>query len=62
MLGLHEIRRTSDRPISRRTMLTAGACGFAGLTLANLLRAESTRPAGARRRSIINIHLDGMFH
>lgn len=44
---------------SRRAWLQAGTLGLAGLTWADLLRAE--RAAGIRnsRKAIINIHLDG---
>lgn len=44
---------------SRRAFLTAGASGLCGLTLADLLRAESTSNKPSRSRSLINIHLDG---
>ncbi|MFO1092765.1 MAG: DUF1501 domain-containing protein [Planctomycetaceae bacterium] len=42
--------------LTRRHFLTAGSLG-AGLTLADLLRAEDGR--GATRKAIINVHLDG---
>ena len=42
--------------VSRRDCLLIGTTGLAGLNLCNLLRAET---AGAARRSIINVHLDG---
>jgi len=43
---------------TRREVLVAGALGFGGLTLADLLRAEAA--AGAQSiKSIINVHLDG---
>lgn len=45
--------------ISRRTFLRAGALGFGGLTLADLLRAESQAGVGASEKAIINVHLDG---
>ncbi len=45
--------------ITRRTFLTAGALGFGGLTLANLLRAEAAAGIGSSNKAIINLHLDG---
>jgi hypothetical protein len=45
--------------LSRRSFLTAGACGFAGLTLADLLRAESAAGIGSSNKAVINVHLDG---
>jgi hypothetical protein len=49
--------------LTRRRFLTAGAFGFGGLTLVDLLRAEQTvglRSAGkSSQKAIINIHLDG---
>jgi hypothetical protein len=45
-----------SRSPSRRQALVAGA-GFAGLTLAGLLRAEAG--AGRSVKSVINVHLDG---
>ena len=47
------------RGITRRHFLTAGAIGFGGLTLADLLRAEASAGVGSSNRSVINIHLDG---
>jgi hypothetical protein len=44
--------------VNRRDFLTAGALGFGGLTLVDLLRAEAA--AGIRsHKAIINVHLDG---
>jgi hypothetical protein len=43
----------------RRAFLQAGAAGFAGITLASLLRAEAVAGVGSSNRSLINIHLDG---
>jgi hypothetical protein len=44
--------------VSRRGLLQIGAAGFAGLTLADILRAEDAQ--GLRgHKGIINIHLDG---
>jgi hypothetical protein len=45
--------------LTRRHFLTAGALGLSGLTLADLLRAESAAGKGASGKAIINIHLDG---
>jgi hypothetical protein len=39
--------------------LTAGALTIGGLTLADLLRAESARGGRPSRKAIINLHLDG---
>ena len=45
--------------IPRRKFLTAGALGVGGLTLVDLLRAESSSGAGSSRKAVINVHLDG---
>ncbi len=45
--------------ISRRHFLTAGALGVAGLSLADVLRAEAEQNIGSSSKAIINIHLDG---
>ena len=45
--------------IYRRAFLQAGAAGFCGITLANLLQAEAVAGVGSSTRSLINIHLDG---
>lgn len=45
--------------IPRRSVLKAGVLGFAGLTLADLLRAEAKAGVRASTKSVINIHLDG---
>jgi hypothetical protein len=45
--------------ITRREFLTAGAVVAGGLTLSNLLRAESAAGIKSSEKSIINIHLDG---
>ncbi len=45
--------------MTRRDFLTAGAIGFGGLTLADLLRAEDAAGVGSSTRAVINIHLDG---
>ena len=47
-----------EAAIGRRRLLTAGGSGMLGLSLADILRADSVSRAG-RRRSIINVHLDG---
>ncbi len=44
---------------SRRAFLQAGSLGFAGLSLADLLRAESTAGVRNSRKAVVNIHLDG---
>jgi hypothetical protein len=51
-------RRRCDG-VSRRSFLKAGALGFGGLALPELLRAESAAGIGSSQKSIINIHLDG---
>src|SRR5436190_16842269 len=45
--------------LNRREFLTAGAVGFAGLTLAGLLRAEAAAGIKSSTKAVINIHLDG---
>jgi hypothetical protein len=45
--------------ITRRHFLSAGAFGFAGLTLADLLRAEAAAGVGSSNKAVITIHLDG---
>ena len=45
--------------ITRRHFLTAGALGIGGLTLADVLRAESASGKGSSGKAIVNIHLDG---
>ena len=45
--------------LTRRSFLTAGAIGFGGLTLADLLRAEAAGGQGFSRKAVIQIHLDG---
>lgn len=44
---------------TRRAALQVGSMGIAGLTLVDLLRAESGNGQRPRRKSVINIHLDG---
>ena len=48
-----------DSKTTRRDFLRIGATGFAGLSLASLLRAEESRGIRNSRKSILNIHLDG---
>ena len=45
--------------VSRRNGLLIGSAGVAGLTLGNLLRAESIANSRGSVRSLINVHLDG---
>ena len=45
--------------ITRRDFLKVGALGVGGLTLADLLRAESKAGVGSSTKAVINIHLDG---
>lgn len=45
----------SNHRLNRRTAITIGATGLAGLSLVDLLRADS-RGSG---KSVINVHLDG---
>ncbi|MGZ0163157.1 MAG: DUF1501 domain-containing protein [Planctomycetales bacterium] len=45
--------------MTRRAAVVAGATGLAGLSLVDVLRAESASGAGSSRKSVINIHLDG---
>ena len=44
---------------SRRDFLKLGTLGLTGLTLADLLRAESQAGIQQSRKAIINVHLDG---
>ena len=44
--------------VTRRTFLSAGACGIAGISLPNLLASEASAPK-SRQKSLIMIHLDG---
>ena len=48
--------------LTRRSAITIGTTGLLGLSLTELLRAEDRRPLGmdgTRRKSVINVHLDG---
>ena len=51
-------RRRCDG-VSRRSFLKVGALGFGGLSLPELLRAESAAGIGSSHKAVINIHLDG---
>ncbi len=51
-------RLPCGRGISRRSFVIAGA-GLTGLTLTDLLRADTVSPKKASPKSILNIHLDG---
>ena len=44
---------------SRRHFLTAGAMGLSGLSLVDLLKAESVAGIQSSNKAVINIHLDG---
>lgn len=44
---------------SRRNFLQIGALGFAGLTFADILRAEALSGTGSSQKAVINIHLAG---
>ncbi len=45
--------------LSRRSFLRAGSLGIGGLSLPDLIRAESVSGKGSSAKSIIHIHLDG---
>jgi hypothetical protein len=45
--------------LTRRRFLAAGSLGFAGLTLADLLRAEAAAGTRSSHKAVINVHLDG---
>lgn len=45
--------------VSRRNFLKVGAMGVGGLTLSDVLRAESQQGIGSSKKAIINIHLGG---
>ncbi len=47
------------KKVSRRNALIAGGSGLLGISLVNLLRAESAAGIGNSAKSVINIHLDG---
>ncbi len=45
--------------LSRRSFLRAGSLGIGGLSLPDLIRAESVSGKGSSAKAIIHIHLDG---
>lgn len=59
MLTIQGMRQSFCDGVSRRNFLKIGAAGFAGLTLAELLRAEALAGSQATGKSIINIYLSG---
>ncbi len=61
MLNVGRVLTRDCQGVRRREFLRVGSAGFAGLTLANLLRAEAAPPARARARaeSCIFIYLAG---
>ncbi len=59
MLTFHGHRFKHCDGVSRRSVLRAGAAGLAGLTLADVLRAEAQQGVGSSSKAVINIHLDG---
>jgi uncharacterized protein (DUF1501 family) len=59
MFTIFGTRSTNCAGVSRRQFLTAGALGLGGLTLADLLRAESAVGMRSSSKAVINIHLDG---
>lgn len=59
MIKLTDKVNRHGRGVCRRSAILAGATGLAGLTLVDVLRAESARHDGSSRKSVINIHLDG---
>ena len=56
---LNASRLSPHRQPSRRRVLVAGATGFLGLTLADVLRAEAAAGIRSSIKSVINVHLDG---
>lgn len=59
MITLTENHTKPDGRPSRRAFLTAGALGTFGLSLPQLLRAESAAGIGRSQKSVIILHLDG---
>ena len=55
----HTASTSHPRGPSRRQALVAGATGFLGLTLADLIRAEAAAGVTSSVRAVINVHLDG---
>ncbi len=45
--------------VSRRNFLTVGGLGVAGMSLADLYRAEAAAGTGSSQKAVINIHLAG---
>ncbi|MBM81841.1 MAG: hypothetical protein CMJ78_14795 [Planctomycetaceae bacterium] len=59
MLSILGDKFTQCDGVTRRSFLTAGATGFLGLSLADLLQAEAISGVGSSNKAIINVHLDG---
>jgi hypothetical protein len=59
MLTILDGRDTRSDRMTRRQVLVAGALGFGGLTLADLLRIEAAAGVRSSVKSVINVHLDG---
>lgn len=59
MLSLLSTDDQQFPPGSRRDFLKLGTMGLAGLSLADLLRAESQSVIHNSKKAIINVHLDG---
>lgn len=59
MITLSEKHTNSTGKPSRRGFLTAGALGTFGITLPQLLQAESAAGVRHSRKSVILVHLDG---
>jgi len=59
MITLTEKHTGSDGTLSRRAFLSAGVLSTFGLTLPQLLRAESAAGVSRSRKSVILVHLDG---
>jgi len=59
VLNFSDRSRRKCTGVARRAMLQAGAFGFGGWTLTDLLKAEAGSGIRGSSKSIINIHLDG---
>lgn len=59
MLNILGNRYRNCDGVTRRSFLSAGAMGIAGVTLADVLRGESGEGPNSSTKSIINVHLDG---
>src|SRR4051812_45120003 len=59
MFGSSETSGSIGHDIPRRGFLQTGALGAAGLTLADLLRAEAASGIRSSTKAVINVHLDG---